>query len=328
VNAPFKPEAAECYSRPVWMPDLSCKVRGALGGRLLQLSFPGAPGPGGGRRGRVFGFTSGCRRRLMWRLAQVSCAADLPVFITLTFPDSALPMNCQTAKLHLSVFLKRLKRELPLAAGFWRLEMKARKSGDRPGELVPHFHLLIWNIPSVDWGVDDRGRLLSDYEWERDGAGQIRWEFQNASLGGALGDVVPEPVLQWRTVQLWEWVSVNWYQVVGTRDLKHCVAGSRVERVHSWRGVMSYCSKYLSKVDDENAAVDGRSWGIFNRKSVPWAKMVELDLTPEEAYRIRRIARRYIERNSGRPYGLRRGCGLTVYCDASRWWTALVNSPP
>jgi hypothetical protein len=180
----------------------------------------------------------------------------------------------------------------------------------------------------VDWGVDDRGRLLSNYEWESDGAGQLRWEFQNASLGGVLGEVVPEPVLQWRTIQFWEWVSVNWYQVVGTHDLKHCVAGSRVERVHSWRGVMSYCSKYLSKVDDENAAVEGRSWGIFNRASVPWAKMVELDLTPEAAYRLRRIGRRYIERSSGRRYGLRRSCGISLFCDAARWWSALVNSPP
>jgi hypothetical protein len=84
----------------------------------------------------------------------------------------------------------------------------------------------------------------------------------------------------------------------------------------------------MAVVRDEDAASEGRCWGVFNRASVPWAKMVELDLTPDAAYRLRRIARRYIEHSSGRRYGLRRGCGITVFCDSARWWTALVNSPP
>ncbi len=328
MSAPFKPVVADSYSRPAWMPDLSCKVRGAIGGRLLQVSFPGAGGSGGGRRGKVFGFTSGCRRRLMRRLAQVSCTAELPAFVGQTFPDSALPRDCATANRHLSVFLKRLKRELPTAAGFWRLEMQPRKSGERVGEMVPHFHLLIWNVPSVTWGNDDRGNPISSFEWESDCAPQICWDFHNASVSGKLGDVIPEPVLKWRTVNFREWLSVTWYHVVGTHDLKHCLAGTSVSAVHSWRGVMSYCSKYMAVVRDEDAASEGRCWGVFNRTSVPWAKMVEVDLTPEAAYRLRRIGRRYIERSSGRRYGLRRGCGISLFCDADRWWSALVNSPP
>jgi len=82
---------------------------------------------------------------------------------------------------------------------------------------------------------------------------------------------------------------------------------------------MSYCAKYMAKADCEflYEVPMGRSWGIFNRKAVPWAKIVELELEPSMGVALRRVARRYLEHRFGRrvkaPYG------LTVYCDVSNF---------
>jgi len=91
--------------------------------------------------------------------------------------------------------------------------------------------------------------------------------------------------------------------------------------------VMSYCAKYMAKSDCGflYEVPLGRSWGIFNRRSIPWAKMVELKLHPDVGVAVRRIARRYLERRFGRrvkaPYG------LTVYCDVTNFCRLWRPSP-
>ena len=67
-----------------------------------------------------------------------------------------------------------------------------------------------------------------------------------------------------------EWVSAEWYDVVGSGDEKHLAAGTNVERVRSWNGVNHYASKYLGKVPEgvnwpENV---GRWWGVIGRKKL------------------------------------------------------------
>jgi hypothetical protein len=123
-----------------------------------------------------------------------------------------------------------------------------------------------------------------------------------------------------RKMSLQDWASLAWYHVVGSHNLDHVQAGVRVERVRSWGGVMWYAAKYLSKTDGVQHLVCntlGRMWGVFNRVAVPWAKMVELDLPGEVGVRLRRIARKYLERERGRRR--RVGYGITVYCDVARW---------
>jgi hypothetical protein len=81
---------------------------------------------------------------------------------------------------------------------------------------------------------------------------------------------------------------------------------------------MCYCAKYMAK-EDCNFLSDvafGRSWGIFNRGAVPWAKMVELDLETDVGVRLRRVARRYLEHRFGRR--VRLPYGVSLYCDVSR----------
>src|ERR1035438_7476440 len=135
------------------------------GGRFLRVSFSRSPGMEWNqeqfvsyrddvRRGVCKGFSFGSRRRMLDRLNQVSTAADLPDFVTLTLPDDCFDDSvtsfAKTAKLHLDALLKRLRRACPSACGFWRIEWKARKSGLHQGKLFPHFHLLTWGLPVRD----------------------------------------------------------------------------------------------------------------------------------------------------------------------------------
>jgi hypothetical protein len=125
-----------------------------------------------------------------------------------------------------------------------------------------------------------------------------------------------------------DWASLAWYHVVDSHSVDHLKAGVRVERVRTWGGVMSYCAKYMAK-EDCNFLSDvafGRSWGIFNRKFMPWAKIIEIDLDVETGVRLRRVARRYLEHRFGRsvpaPYG------VTLYCDVQNFRRLWEHAPP
>jgi hypothetical protein len=84
------------------------------------------------------------------RLNSVSVAAAMPYFVTATLPDDTFDDNvarfARSAKGWLDTFTKRLLRVCPTAAGFWRIEWKARKSGLHVGKLFPHFHLMVWGL--------------------------------------------------------------------------------------------------------------------------------------------------------------------------------------
>jgi hypothetical protein len=290
------------------------------------------------------------------RLNQVSCGAVLPDFVTLTLPDDCFDDSvtsfAKTAKLHLDALLKRLRRACPSACGFWRIEWKARKSGLHQGKLFPHFHLLTWGLPervvSRDWMgtgkefvesfvpvrdcqlafLDLCGEFRRAHVWpdnkkgrraaERFGAREAIHEYRISSAAA----------LEQSFMSFFNWVSLAWYHVVGTGNVEHFMAGCRVERIRTWGGVLSYCAKYMSKADSENFMADvptGRSWGIFNRGFMPWAKMVELPLDEETGVRIRRIARRYLEKRLGRR--VKRHFGITLYCDVPQW-KRLFEKPP
>jgi len=130
-----------------------------------------------------------------------------------------------------------------------------------------------------------------------------------------------------RNMSFGDWASLAWYHVVGSHNVAHVTAGVRIERVKTWGGVMTYCAKYMAKSDCGflYGVEFGRSWGIFNRKGIPWAKMVELNVSSEVGVRLRRVARRYLERRSGRR--MRAPYGITLYCDVSKL-SSLWEPPP
>jgi len=313
------------------------------------------------RRGVCKGFSFGSRRRMLDRLNQVSCAADLPDFVTLTLPDNCFDESvskfAKTAKLHLDVLLKRLHRACPSACGFWRIEWKARKSGLYEGKLFPHFHMLVWGLPQRslgEWADFETGEPIERFESfvpvcdaqqnfasvceavvkqhvfksrrsaEKFTSRQVmaRYRIEHA------GYIKERCGVEKTFMSFFDWVSLAWYHVVGTGNVDHFLAGCRVERIRTWGGVLSYCAKYMSKADSENYMADvaaGRSWGIFNRAFMPWAKFVTLDLSHDMGNRIRRIARRYLEHRLGKR--VQRHYGLTLYCDTEKFKPLFARPP-
>jgi hypothetical protein len=311
-------------------------------------------------RGVCKGFSFGSRRRMLDRLNQVSVAADHPDFVTLTLPDDCFD-DCVTsfakkAKDYLDVLLKRLNRACAPSCGFWRIEWKARKSGKHEGKMFPHFHLLVWGLPQrrIAEGVDIDGKSVcvdESFVPVRDCQQSFTslcaeisstHVFKNFKSGSRFTDRVvahnyrvadAEHIAEKRGVEysfmsFFDWVSLAWYHVVGTHNVDHFFAGCRVERIRTWGGVLSYCAKYMSKADSENFISDiatGRSWGIFNRANMPWAKLIEFDVSDDMGNRIRRIARRMLEHKLGKK--VQRHYGVTLYCDTSKFKTLLTPEP-
>lgn len=115
--------------------------------------------------------------------------------------------------------------------------------------------------------------------------------------------------------ELWVWVALNWFQVVGSGDQRHLVAGTRVERIKNWKGVMSYAAKYLGKLFD-GAGWDqpGRFWGVKGSKNIPWAAMVRVSANNPEAARFLRLMRRYMKcRRGNLP-------SLSMLCNNPEYW--------
>jgi len=99
----------------------SCK-----GGIMVQV--------GGGKRGVIDGFSRAARYRLLLTIARVKRRAELPAFVTLTYPDK-FP-DPVVSKRHLDIFFKRVVRAFPGCGLIWKLESQERGA--------PHYHLLVW----------------------------------------------------------------------------------------------------------------------------------------------------------------------------------------
>lgn len=344
--------------------DYSCKsprLTYSLGGRYMRVRFAPSQArewndelfyqrPG---RGVCRGFSQASRRTMLNRLNMVSVGASLPQFVTLTFPDDSFNDSVSAfaswAKAHLDTWLKRLRRVAPEAAGFWRMEWQARKSGKHLDKLFPHFHLMIWNLPERKVSDDRQGKPVMECyvmseDQQLDFVETCEWVrrehvFESKRAASVFLDrkfrqefVRPDSKLpEQRWMSFYDWACVSWYHVVDSHNTDHFLAGVSAEKVRSWGGVMSYCSKYMAKLGDNNfleGIALGRSWGVFNRVFVPWAKLVELPVPDEIGVRIRRIFRRYLERVRGRrlavPYG------LTFYGDTSQWsklWVCPPDTP-
>jgi hypothetical protein len=98
-----------------------------------QTAFDRAPV----KRGIIKGFSFASRRRMLNKLNEVSVAAELPQFLTMTLPDEVFndtaSQFAKESKRYLKMFLQRVERVCPTACGFWRIEWQARKSGKYEG---------------------------------------------------------------------------------------------------------------------------------------------------------------------------------------------------
>ncbi|MDR3406479.1 MAG: hypothetical protein P4L99_28605 [Chthoniobacter sp.] len=93
------------------------------------------------------------------------------------------------------------------------------------------------------------------------------------------------------------WLSQSWYHVVGSDDERHLRAGTRVEDVRSWNGVMAYAGKnYMGKecVAPRNwPEYTGRYWGVYGRKNVPQSEKIEVEMSRQGLARLHRLIRHY-----------------------------------
>jgi len=114
----------------------------AQGGLLLMRLLDQKPRPNLAKslRGRVCGFSSKSRLRLMRFLARIRMKGVRATFITLTF--RGYPSNAE-AKRCLHAFLNQMYRSFPEASAVWRMEYQKRGS--------IHFHLICFNLPYWDW---------------------------------------------------------------------------------------------------------------------------------------------------------------------------------
>jgi len=102
------------------------------------------------KRGKIQGFSRNSRRRLLSTLAEIR-RADLPLFCTLTFPDEYYPNNKNPAhwkKIYKRI-ISRIRRHFPTIGLIWRLETQTRKSGLYPGQIFPHFHLIVYGVEEL-----------------------------------------------------------------------------------------------------------------------------------------------------------------------------------
>jgi hypothetical protein len=68
------------------------------------------------------------------------------------------------------------------------------------------------------------------------------------------------------------WCAQRWYDIVGSDDIRHFHAGTRVEFLRQGRkGTISYASKYAAKLEQKvcppNFENVGRWWGVFGRRA-------------------------------------------------------------
>jgi hypothetical protein len=118
----------------------------------------------------------------------------------------------------------------------------------------------------------------------------------------------------------WQWVAATWAELTNGNRASCC----RVEKVRSWRGAMSYASKYLAKRGDDDAGDGfttstgtplpevGRHWGVMGRKHLPvtWARYA---LALGQFHWLRRQIARYM-RSKGRAHRTRgRTSGLWCF---------------
>jgi len=116
-------------------------VEWASGAGLLKVSKGEVlEKKGGGKRGAIKGFSYASRLRMMRTIAKIKLDAELPDFVTLTYPDK-FPTP-KESKRHLDLYIKRLLRFFPEIGLIWKLEPQERGA--------PHYHMMAWGVSTHD----------------------------------------------------------------------------------------------------------------------------------------------------------------------------------
>jgi len=133
------------------------------------------------------------------------------------------------------------------------------------------------------------------------GAGLVwRIEFKRRKSGKNKGRVAPHFHLLIYNAsyrELRDFIPDAWFSVVGSGSGDHLEAGTRVEKIWSFGGIMRYVGKYITKVDEFPAEWTGRAWGIIRKENLPFAVKVVISLSEEEGKKLIRLGRKMLKLN-------------------------------
>jgi hypothetical protein len=111
------------------------------------------------------------------------------------------------------------------------------------------------------------------------------------------------------------WIAQTWAHIVNSGDPNHVTAGTGVDRIRTYGGVMAYVTSYISKEDQTLPGnFTGRYWGVINRAHLPVIAGTEYEVSDAAAVKINRW-RRTLSRK---------------YQEHSRWkkWESLLKKLP
>jgi hypothetical protein len=104
-------------------------------------------------RGTIGGFSAAARLRMIKEIAVINWSATgRCLFLTLTYPDSLGERSYKERTTDRTLVTRRIERYLGKnIATLWRCEWKARKSGERKGQMMPHLHMLLFGVEYIPW---------------------------------------------------------------------------------------------------------------------------------------------------------------------------------
>jgi hypothetical protein len=281
-------------------------IRTYEGAPLVELEgIKGPPSklPFTRKRGQIGDFSKDSRYRLMKLMAKINGdKAGLPTFLTLTYP-AEWSEDWRVWKRDLDAFRKAVVRRWPNVWGPWRLEFQKRGA--------PHFHLLLWDGPELE--------RISRYDRKRK---KVKYFAIPRAKSG-------------KNAEIFDWFSETWYRIVDSGDKGHLQAGTKVEPLATWGGVVHYVSKYLAKLPEGNfvpVVHTGRFWGVIQKEK--WKIEAHEMIPPEIAwFRARRVFEKWRRLHGAKRRKLQEKTNLTTYInfnDSARvieWALASVDDP-
>lgn len=142
----------------------------------------------------------------------------------------------------------------------------------------------------------------------------------------------PEEIISFRV-----WIAHTWARIVNSGDPNHEAAGTGVDRIRTYGGVMAYVTSYISKEDQTLPGnFTGRYWGIINREHLPVVEATEYEVSDKGAVRINRwvrtLTRKYQEQSRWKTWAklrskLHRNSHWISRTEFEHVWSQRTNKP-